>query len=91
MDIPKDDIRLDHIQAGDEYGGIKEGSSEQVAARPLVGFQAVTNCEDDVAFQTGQVCHWPSELPAPLTTLSALKVLQNTVVLKHMTQHACCT
>jgi len=75
VDIPKDDIRLDHIQAGDEYRGIKEGSSEQVAARPLMGFQAVTDGEDDVTFQTGQVCHRPSELPAPVITLSLLKAL----------------
>lgn len=72
MDIPKDDIRLDHIQAGDEYGGIKEGSPEQVAARPLMGFQAVTNGKDDVTFQTSQVSHWPSKFPAPVMTLSAL-------------------
>ncbi len=75
MNIPKDDVGLDHIQAGDEDGRIKEGSPEQVAARPLMGFQAVTDGEDDVTFQTGQVCHRPSELPAPLITLSALQAL----------------
>jgi len=75
VNIPKDDVRLDHIQGRDEDGRIKEGSSEQVAARPLMGFQAVTDGEDDVTFQTSQVCHRPSELPAPLITLSPLKVL----------------
>lgn len=67
MDVTKDNEGFDHVQAGDEYGRIKEGGSEQVSARPLVGFQAVTNGEDDVTFQAGQVSHWPSELPAPNT------------------------
>ena len=75
MDITKDDVRLDHIQAGDEDGRIKEGSPEQVAARPLMGFQAVTNGEDDVTFQTSQVCHWPSKFPAPVITPSPLQAL----------------
>lgn len=43
VDIPKQDEGFDNVQAGDEYGCIEEGGPHEVTARPLMGFQAVTN------------------------------------------------
>ena len=64
--IPKENECLDHIQAGNQNRGIKEGGAHQVAACPLVGFQAIANGEDDVPFKACQVGDWPPELPAAM-------------------------
>ena len=64
--VPKQDERLDHIQAGNQNRGVKEGGAHQTAACPLVGLQAVANGEDDVPFQACQVGNWTPKFPAAI-------------------------
>lgn len=64
MHIPKQDKGLDHVEAADEDGSVKEGCPVQATARPLVHFQLVTYGEDEITFQAGEVGDGTSELPA---------------------------